>query len=137
MGVFKGILVAAVIVATVVVAVMVGLWYWKPLELKDPPPDLPGIEEVEPVAPTAGVKIDFLQLSSHRTLAEAAKAVTDHYLRYPTVAPRGSLLVYEVDLPTGRWYRVVRPYGSRVDAEVGCVEVKRAGGDCIVVSFPA
>lgn len=85
--------------------------------------------------PTITAASDYVQLSSHRTEAEASKAIKVHGIELKGIVSASLLEVYKVVVGTGIWYRVVLPQPSRKDAEVTCSRIKVSGRDCLVFTF--
>lgn len=81
----------------------------------------------------------FLQLSSHRTLDKARKAVVIHNRVLPKyVGERHrALKVYRVEIASGTWYRVVMPTSSFKAAQDLCSRMKSDGLDCLATYFTA
>lgn len=99
---------------------------------------LPVEEELPPFVdhlPTIGVATNYVQLSSHRTEAEASRAIKVHGIELKGIVSASLLEVYKVVVGTGTWYRVVLPQPSREDAKATCDRVKVAGRDCLVFTF--
>lgn len=92
-------------------------------------PIVPGVVPEKP-KPT-----DYVQLSSHRTQKEAARAIDVHGFQLKGIVSASLMEVYKVTVVSGTWYRVVVPQPSRKDAEATCGRVKAKGYDCLVFTF--
>lgn len=88
-----------------------------------------------PVPSTSKTPIDYIQLSSHRTPKEAARAIDIHSTQLKGIVSASLMEVYKVSLISGTWYRVVIPQPSRKDAEKTCELVKAKGQECLVFTF--
>jgi hypothetical protein len=91
---------------------------------------LPGAVEVPALGNTAPA---YVQLASQRSETEARTTAQAMVNRYGPLFGGASLEVQRVDLgDRGIFYRVRVPAASRGDAQNLCVNIKAAGGDCVL-----
>lgn len=126
----KNLIIAAILILAIVASSIYIKLYLFPEQEKEPMTSVP-----EVIGEAESSSLTFLQLSSHKTIAQAEASLDEHYRLWPELIHPGELSIYRVTLPNGTWFRVGKHVDDRESGESSCELIKDRGGDCLVLTF--